>query len=114
MSKIPIEGNEVLINLIRRKITNGTIKGTDNVARTITEFVNRRRWNNSNNDSSKRTRKDIQTTGIRSEQDKQRSKNNQERNNNKSSRNKSRGINENSSKSSFFCLKMNSKTPTEA
>lgn len=49
-----------------RGINNGTFKGAKNVIRVITESINVRGFNNSNNDSCKETRKNIQTIGVRS------------------------------------------------
>lgn len=105
IAKIEIEKNEDLINALRKEIKNGTNAGTKNISNTIQTARNVRKFNNSNNDSNKRTQTNKQAIGLYNNEGRQRGEIGQRRDSQKSIRNKS-GI-ENSKQSSFNLHKNN-------
>ena len=89
--KIKIEGNEELINFIRKDISNGNIKGTEDTIRLLENYEgNGRRHNNSDNVTSQRGRADGQSNLLHTRQVETERETNQGRNNQESNRNKSR------------------------
>ena len=92
LAKIPIDGNEELLKLIRKGLTDGTFKRTSNVIRFIKESKNGRKRNNNNNVSSQRARENGQTTRLHNRNVGQETRTKQGRNSEESTRNKS-GIN---------------------
>lgn len=105
IAKIEIEKNEDLINALRKEIKNGTNAGTKNISNTIQTARNVRKFNNSNNDSNKRTQTNKQAIGLYNNEGRQRGEIGQRRDSQESIRNKS-GI-ENSKQSSFNLHKNN-------
>ena len=89
--RIKIEGNEELINFIRKDISNGNIKGTEDTIRLLENYEgNGRRYNNSDNATSQRRRTDGQSNLLHTRQVETERETNQGRNNQESNRNKSR------------------------
>lgn len=105
IAKIEIEKNEDLINALRKEIKNGTNAGTKNISNTIQTARNVRKFNNSNNDSNKKTQTNKQAIGLYNNEGRQRGEIGQRRDSQESIRNKS-GI-ENSKQSSFNLHKNN-------
>lgn len=112
IAKIEIEKNEDLINALRKEIKNGTNAGTKNISNTIQTARNVRKFNNSNNDSNKRTQTNKQAIGLYNNEGRQRGEIGQRRDSQKSIRNKS-GI-ENSKQSSFNLHKNNTSNQIKA
>lgn len=108
IAKIEIEGNESLIDNLRKEIKNGVNKGTENISNTIQAARNVRKSNNSNNVSDKRTRANEQTTRLYNTTGRQGREIEQRRNSQESIRNKSKL--ENSKQSSFSMEKDNTGT----
>ena len=93
LARIEIEGNEDLLNVIRRKIENETFEGAGTLIRATKEYRrNGRGFNNSNNASSQRARENGQTTRLHNGNVGQETRIEQGRNSEKSTRNKS-GVN---------------------
>lgn len=90
---------------MRKEIKNGTNAGTKNISNTIQTARNVRKFNNSNNDSNKRTQTNKQAIGLYNNERRQRGEIGQRRDSQESIRNKS-GI-ENSKQSSFNLHKNN-------
>ena len=90
LARIEIDGNEDLLNIIRRKIENETFEGAGTLIRATKEYRrNGRGFDNSNNASSQGARENRQTARLHSRDVGQETRIEQGRNSKESTRNKS-------------------------
>ena len=101
--QIKIEGNENLINNIRKELKNGTIRKAKAIIRTIEEFDNRGRFDNINNANVTGRNRIESNTEIRNKRE---GKPNNRQNNTTSNKNSNKQL-ENSKQSSFSMEKDN-------
>lgn len=96
-----IDGNEDLINSLRREIENGTIEGTETISSTLQALRNVREPYNSNDVGNSETRASQQTNRLYNREERQRGRVEQRRSSKESIGNKSNLKNSNENESSF-------------